>query len=202
MRLTEEQRRVVEDNRRLALKYARPFRDRPYYDDVVSEAYVGIMHAATVFDPSRDVRFSVVAWRWMRCYAGKFIRGGVPMIRIPEYLWYGTADKRARGRAAVADAARIKDARWSRLGAEADVAACREPSPAEATEHADQLRWLDSAVSRLSERDRDILGRRLSGETLETIAPLYGLSGERVRQIEAEAMAKLRRLAGAIGGAA
>jgi len=58
---------------------------------------------------------------------------------------------------------------------------------------------LDSLLVRLNERERDILTRRFglagrSSHTLQEIATHLGLSRERVRQIQAGAIARLREL--------
>lgn len=43
-----------------------------------------------------------------------------------------------------------------------------------------------------TERDKDILCRRAAGETIDTIADVYDISRERVRQIEAKCYRRLR----------
>lgn len=66
-----------------------------------------------------------------------------------------------------------------------------------ATEEMDQRRrQMGAAMTVLTERERHILSeRRLSDEppTLETLAKIYGISRERVRQIEVQAFEKLRK---------
>ena len=54
---------------------------------------------------------------------------------------------------------------------------------------------LYTALDSLDERSRDILQRRWlaeNKETLHALADKYGVSAERIRQIEAAAMKKLR----------
>ena len=46
----------------------------------------------------------------------------------------------------------------------------------------------NALMSKLDKRSRDIVTRRMNGETLATIAALYNISCERVRQIETKAM--------------
>ena len=65
---------------------------------------------------------------------------------------------------------------------------------------ADEQNWhaqvLNDALSRLDGREKDIVTQRYPTEeptTLATIASTYGLTAERVRQIEAKAIGKLRR---------
>ena len=43
-------------------------------------------------------------------------------------------------------------------------------------------------MAHLTERQRDIVTRRMNGETLQQIADLYNLSRERIRQIESSAL--------------
>lgn len=68
---------------------------------------------------------------------------------------------------------------------------------------ADQQNWhvevLQDALSHLDRREKDIVTQRYLTEeptTLSTIADAYGLTAERVRQIEAKAIGKLRRYIG------
>jgi RNA polymerase sigma-32 factor len=61
----------------------------------------------------------------------------------------------------------------------------------------DQLELLREGLSDLDARSRDILKRRFLGEpkaTLQELADEYGVSAERIRQIEANALKKMRAL--------
>ncbi|MGB0865064.1 MAG: RNA polymerase sigma factor RpoH [Granulosicoccaceae bacterium] len=65
-----------------------------------------------------------------------------------------------------------------------------------ASESADQHHALSNAMSDLDERSRDILQRRWLDEskaTLQDLAAEYGVSAERIRQIEKAAMGKLKQ---------
>ncbi|MGN2244071.1 RNA polymerase sigma factor RpoH [Frateuria sp. GZRR33] len=60
-----------------------------------------------------------------------------------------------------------------------------------------QLETLSSALARLDDRSRDIIQRRWLNEnkaTLQDLADEYGVSAERIRQVEANAMKKMRAL--------
>lgn len=77
--------------------------------------------------------------------------------------------------------------------------------PAQTVEHEDWADWQDHALSgaleRLDARSRDILRRRWLNEdkdTLHTLAAAYGVSAERIRQLEKNALKKLRE---GLGGA-
>ena len=72
--------------------------------------------------------------------------------------------------------------------------------PAQSVEHADSgandHERLTAALATLDERSRTILSRRWLGEnkaTLHELAAEYGVSAERVRQIEANAIGKLKK---------
>ena len=68
---------------------------------------------------------------------------------------------------------------------------------ADADQTDNQLETLSSALEKLDERSRDIIQRRWLNEekaTLQDLADKYGVSAERIRQVEANAMKKMRAL--------
>jgi RNA polymerase sigma-32 factor len=68
---------------------------------------------------------------------------------------------------------------------------------ADADQTDNQLETLSSALRKLDERSRDIIQRRWLNEekaTLQDLADEYGVSAERIRQVEANAMKKMRGL--------
>ena len=77
-----------------------------------------------------------------------------------------------------------------------------EEDPSQAYERADsednQLELLREGLSRLDARSRDIIKRRWldadSKITLQELADEYGVSAERIRQVEANALKKMRAL--------
>ena len=82
-----------------------------------------------------------------------------------------------------------------------DLLVCDRPVPeAEVGEALDGNRranWIGQALDELSDRERTIIrARRLTDETvtLETLGSKLGISKERVRQIEHEALGKLKDL--------
>ena len=78
----------------------------------------------------------------------------------------------------------------------------RDEDPSQAYERADsednQLELLREGLANLDDRSRDIIKRRwLDGEskvTLQELADEYGISAERVRQVEANALKKMKAL--------
>ena len=77
-----------------------------------------------------------------------------------------------------------------------------DDDPAAAYEAADeedsQLELLREGMARLDERSRDIIKRRWlepdSKVTLQELADEYGVSAERIRQVEANALKKMKAL--------
>lgn len=72
------------------------------------------------------------------------------------------------------------------------------PSPEEHLDQADLARCIDDALSGLNERESKVLRLRFGladhgdGMTLEEIGQMFGLTRERIRQIEAKALGRLR----------
>lgn len=70
-----------------------------------------------------------------------------------------------------------------------------EASVAETRDRATRARWLNTALETLTPREREIIIRRFLGDgrtTLAEIGKSYGVTKERIRQIEGKALAKLR----------
>ena len=58
-----------------------------------------------------------------------------------------------------------------------------------------RVKWLNDAVAQLTEREQVIIRQRRlreTGMTLESLGRILGISKERVRQIECQALVKLR----------
>jgi RNA polymerase sigma-32 factor len=84
-----------------------------------------------------------------------------------------------------------------------DSLADGEPNPeeifAEAEEHQVKTEMLQEAMSHLDRREKEIVTRRYLSKrpaTLAKLAGLYGLTAERVRQIEAKAIQKIKEAIG------
>jgi len=72
-------------------------------------------------------------------------------------------------------------------------------TPAEILENKDQFRFVSKWLDELKENEREILALRFGlndrePETLDTIGKRYGLTRERIRQIEAKSLQTLRRI--------
>jgi RNA polymerase sigma-32 factor len=79
-----------------------------------------------------------------------------------------------------------------------------DPETVAAWRHDGEVRtaWLQEALDTLGERERDVIVQRFLGDgktTLAEIGESYGVSKERIRQIEAKALGKLKAALGAHG---
>lgn len=191
-------------------------------EDLIQQGNLGLLKAAMRFEPERQCRLITYAVYWIRAEIRDYVVRGYRMVRIggskaerralrayrrtheedPVKLAaeVGMTPERVaalmpvfKQRDVSLDATEPGES--SPLERLSDVG----PSPEELTEqHLDgqslQAR-VSAALSGLSERERWILEQRLLTEeeaTLESLGQKLGISKERVRQIEARALEKLR----------
>ena len=205
--------------------------------DLIQEGNVGIMQAASRFDPNREVRFSTYSVWWIKASIQDFILRNWSIVRTGttsahKSLFFKLRHQRARigeadggpltdeGRQQIADSigVRIADVTHmerrmsgtdSSLNAKfgednentpQDYIVDDRPNPEQcvATSHDAEVlsAWLAEAMEDLSTRERLIITRRRlseDGATLDQLGRDFGVSKERVRQIETQAMKKIRR---------
>lgn len=204
--------------------------------DLVQEGNVGLMLAASRFEPERELRFSTYATWWIRSCVQDYILRNWSIVRTgttaaQKSLFFNLRRLRAllhdpsdggltpENRAAVAKALRVDerevDNMCSRLsaadrslnapiGEEGDAewqdllpdgGALPEDAMMITRDRATRNAWLAEALSRLTEREKMIISERRLGEegvTLESLGQKLGVSKERVRQIEHQALRKLK----------
>jgi RNA polymerase primary sigma factor len=176
--------RLVQANLRFVVRVARQHANRGLpLEDLVNEGNIGLLHAANRFDPERGVRFISYAVWW--------IRQGMVRALQPE-----RAASAAVSLESPAGSPEDETPLWARLE---DTSV---PHPEEALAGHALKSGVDSALGALSGREQSILRERfgLSGSGTVTLAETgkrFGLSKERIRQIEKRALGKLRRSSGA-----
>jgi len=196
-RLTDEQRAMVEANVGLVYGFVlrRYGREHPKHDDLVQAGVFGLMRAAQKYDPAK-AKFSTYANYWIRQATQRYINEDT-LIRVPSHA----AEDARRGRGKhlkqieTAHGATRFDATNDAFHPAVVDDAARAVEAADERETA--ARRLRRALPRLPERHRDILLRRATGETLKAISATWGVGRERIRQIETEAMDRLRYEMGA-----
>ncbi len=231
--------RIVMAHMRLVISMAARFRHYGLsLNDLIQEGHVGLLEAASRFDPEREVRFSTYATWWIRAAIQdhvlrnwSIVRGGTSSAQ--KALFFNLRRLRAKisggsqslqatdvykeiSRAlgvSEADVA-MMDSRLS--GADSSLNAPVSEDGQTVTERMDMLvsddplpdetvgeaidgerrsAWIEDALMVLNARELSIIRqRRLSdeGATLESLGEELGISKERVRQIEARALEKLK----------
>lgn len=229
---------LVKSYTRLVVSVASRFRNYGLpMGDLIQEGNIGLMQAASRFDPERDVRFSTYATWWIRSCIQDYILRNWSIVRtgttaaqkslffnlrrlrskienraekegltdedrneIAEHLNVKVKDVEAmEGRMSGGDQslnARISDEgedEWQSMLSD------EGPNPEEIAlnvmDSQTRSRWLNKALSELSDREQTIIRQRHLGQdvvTLETLGKELGVSKERVRQLEARAMEKLK----------
>lgn len=242
--------RLVTAYLRLAISMASKFRryGAPM-PDLIQEANIGLMKAASKFDPERGVRFSTYAMWWIKAQIQDFVMRNWSMVRTgststQKSLFFNLRRVRARiEREAMGeplDEVTMRNEIAEELGvplrdvemmearmAGSDFSLNAQQAGEEGrewletleddgpgadeivTRDADNMRlreWLRDAFSALTDREREIIAaRKLRDDplTLESLGQRFNLSKERIRQLEAQALRKMReRLVADHGSAA
>jgi RNA polymerase sigma-32 factor len=244
--------RLVTAYMRLAISMAAKYRRYgASMNDLIQEAGVGLMKAASKFDPDRGVRFSTYAVWWIKASIQDYVMRNWSLVRTgstssQKSLFFNMRRVRAKlerelaaeGGEVTPDAVRAEIARElgcplrdvemmeARLSG-SDFSLNAQQAGDEGREWIETLeddspltdervsrdsdvgtarKWLVDAFDALTERERMIIAaRKLADEpeTLESLGGKLGLSKERVRQLEAQALKKMRkRLEAKFGDAA
>lgn len=179
-------------------------------DDLFAEGIFGLARAADGFDPARGVKFNSYAGHWVRAYIRRAIDNQERTIRMPV-----RSEEVLRARDQTPDQARRAR---SLVGISADRPASLDAPLAAGFDHggavgkltlkdrlidpgprpddrvlADEAKQVaEDLLACLSDRDREIVRRRLEGETLEEIGASTGRTRECIRLREAAALRHMR----------
>ncbi|MEM7056380.1 MAG: RNA polymerase factor sigma-32 [Pseudomonadota bacterium] len=232
----------------MAAKYKRYGAPMP---DLIQEANIGLMKAASKFDPDRGVRFSTYAVWWIKASIQDYVMRNWSMVRTgstssQKSLFFNMRRVRAQIEREIASSGEYADASDIRreiaeelgvplrdvemmesrlagsdfsLNAQQAGEEGREwvetiedngPQAEEivtrSTDNAKARSWLTDAFDALTDRERVIIAARKlndAPQTLESLGRQFDLSKERIRQLEEQALRKMRnRLEGVHGDTA
>ena len=154
--------------------------------DLIAEGNVGLLEAATRFEPARRVRFCTYATYWIKLRIRDAITNTGRLIRVPKYI------QELRGRERRGEELKPKQLRCLRAAERVtNLTEADESIPARTKQDTPEPPNLDI----LTERERRVIQARfgLDGarRKLREIGAEIGLTKERVRQIERIALRKL-----------
>lgn len=212
--------------------------------DLIQEGSVGLLEAASRFEPERDVRFSTYAGWWVRAAMQDFVLRNWSIVRTGttsahKSLFFNLKRLKTQlgvpndkplpleGRQKIAKDMGVREVDVTLMEGRLsgvdrslnapvadesvqewqDLLPSEDPAPdeavADAVDQDKRTRLIADAMENLSEREALIIReRRLveEGVTLSELGKRLGVSKERVRQLEAQALGKLKKaLVSAIG---
>ncbi|MBR0520534.1 MAG: sigma-70 family RNA polymerase sigma factor, partial [Spirochaetales bacterium] len=223
----EARNALVMHNQRFLIKTVTEFHSRHNhleFDDLVSEANIGLMRAAEKFDPETGNRFITYARYWILQALTRFSDQHSLPARLPEHR----AEELKKLRKTVQET-KSQDIKSLAISSGLDEESVRlllpflngtvsldapvsTPSGEEGASLGDlvcpvtvdfianlQARELLEVIEKLPQRHAEILMHRFGAfgrrrMTLQEIADRYGITRERVRQIESKALAMCRSL--------
>jgi RNA polymerase primary sigma factor len=167
--------------------------------DLTQEGVFGLIAAIARFDVAQGTEFSTYAVYWVRQAIQKAIYDKDCFIRIPppqgKKLDRSRVNERRRRLGRVLSLSRGEDGVWHEME---DQRHGRPADPLEAREAAEKRRVsVEAALRSLPTRTRQMMSLRFGlakerESTLQELGDCYGLTRERVRQIEEKALGKLR----------
>jgi RNA polymerase nonessential primary-like sigma factor len=217
-------RRLIEHQLGLVVMMARRYGEcgLPLLD-LIEEGNIGLMTATEKFDPERGCRFSTYAKWWIRQSIELALMTQANIVRVPVHVSRAlkrrsraTIDSGRVGEVPPSPELRgvtqflLHDMRTradTNPGAQQEelqsfidtVAAPEHEQPDWHLQVMGRRKYLESALLRLKDTERLVLQSRFGltndvDRTLQDIAQELNVSAERVRQIQTEALSKLRRI--------
>lgn len=214
-------------NQRFLLKTVGEFHARhPYldYDDLVSEANLGLLRAAEKYDPSTGNRFITYSMYWILQSLTRYADQQSLPVRLPEHrtqelkkIRSAVMDLESNDPTSISIVTGIETETVKMLlpyatGTISLDSKIRTPDGDEGESYGDLLLSVDVdflepirnsellvVLEQLPERQREVLMHRYGAfgrrqMTLQELADSYGITRERVRQIETKALIMCRRI--------
>jgi RNA polymerase sigma factor (sigma-70 family) len=181
-------------------------KDESRMEDLAQDGSFGVRRAVEMYDPSRGTKFSTYSRLWIKNFIAMGVSTALNDITVPARAFMdarmGRMEQGRNDSAVFASQPFVMiDAPWGEdgTGSVLDMHVREETTPEILLGREDMQRHMRSviagALGSLSEREADVIRRRKLQEvpdTLEEISDDYGVTRERIRQIEAVAMGKMK----------
>ena len=208
----QARRDLIEHQLGLVVVIARPYRNRglPLLD-LIEEGNIGLLRAIEKFDPERGCRFSTYAKWWIRQSIELALMTQTGTVRIPVHVRRALRQRSKAAQTAPNVANFLLHDLRDQVGSHPthqydesrpildSVAAPEHEQPDWLLHFDGRRKQLEAALSLLKDNEQVVLRSRFgltddTDYTLETVARKLNLSSERVRQIQSEALGKLRQI--------
>lgn len=181
---------LINSNLRLVVKMANKYAPhKNILPDLIQEGNLGLFKAIEKFNPDRKVRFATYATTWIKAYILRYLEYNKNPVK-PGH----TEEQRQNPNKFVSTDAPIFSSEDSPTFG--DNLKSDYSSPEEEAQKNELAEATNEAINELSDkRDRDIVRGHLMGNlTLEQLGKKYGVSRERIRQLEVEIKKKLAEI--------